>query len=136
MHWLTIFINYKKDINRLNENGNRKKQIISAFSFKISRFLVELLKFKFWGDFPKHRKISKVTNKNLWVIMFKNKPPFATFLVTLTYIEINLDQYLQLTSLWLPEKSKKNAIHWYESYIWRLRGDRKKKRSRVSKFGS
>ena len=40
--------------------------------------------------------------------------------------EINFDQHFQLTSLWLCGKAKKkNAIHWYKSYIWRLCRNRK-----------
>ena len=43
-------------------------------------------------------------------IMFKNRPPvFVTFLVTLRYVEINFDQYLQLTSSWFHGKAKKKC---------------------------
>ena len=53
--------------------------------------------------------------------MFKNRSPsIATFLVTLTYVKINLDQNLQLTSLWLHGRASKNAIYWYKLCIWRL----------------
>ena len=42
----------------------------------------------------------------------KIDPKFVTFLVTLTYVEINSDQYLQLTRLAFRVKAKKkNAIH-------------------------
>ena len=53
--------------------------------------------------------------------MFKNRPPFATFLVNIAYAEINFDQYLQLKSLWFCCKEKKmlsiDINHIYGGYV-------------------
>ena len=55
--------------------------------------------------------------------MFKNRPPpFVIFLVTFTYVKINFDQYLQLTSLKFCIKAKKRCyplIVIYMKAMWK-----------------
>ena len=52
------------------------------------------------------------------------------FLVTFTYVEINFDQYLQLTNLGFSEKKKKmlsiDISHIYGGYV-----EKKKRQARV-----
>ena len=56
--------------------------------------------------------------------------PFVKFLVTFTYVEINFDQYLQLTNLGFSGKAKKmlsiDISHIYGGYV-----EKKKRQARV-----
>ena len=67
-----------------------------------------------------------------FLIMFKNRPPIYDISGNPSYVEINFDHYLQLTSLEFRGKAKKkNAVHWYKSYMWSLCGNTKKKPTQV-----